>query len=114
MARLGDMKERVTIQQASEVADTQGGAAVTWSTLATVWAAIRPWHRAGSEHEQAGTVGSHADYEVEIDYRTDVTPAMRIAWTPFRTTTAKTLRIVEVQHKDLRLHRLLLQCAEVI
>lgn len=112
MARAaGALRERVTIQQPTEVADSQGGAALTWSTLATVWAAVRPWVRGGAEYAQAAAVGAHADYEVEINYRTDVTPAMRLSWTPYAGS-AKTLQILEVVAPDRM--RLLLQCSEVI
>jgi SPP1 family predicted phage head-tail adaptor len=109
MAPLGTLRERVTIQQPVETPDTQGGRVTTWTTLATVWAAIRPWRRAGGEYLQAQSVIAKMDYEVEIGYRPDVTPKMRLQWTPYRGT-VKTLQIVEA---TLTRERVILQVTEV-
>ena len=105
-ARIGDLRERVVIQSRSTAAG-----AVTWSTLATVWAAVR----AGSagESEQAEAVHSSVGYEVEVHYRADVLPTMRLQWTPFSHGSAKTLQINGVRIAPGRPERLLLDCAEV-
>lgn len=113
MASLGQLRDRVTIQQPSETPDGQGGRAVTWGTLTTVWAAIRPWPRAGGEHMQANAVGAHQEYEVEVRYLASLTPQMRVTWTPYGGT-AKTLQITEVLPKDGKRERMLLQCGEVV
>jgi len=105
-----DLTERVTIQQASAAA-TQARAR-TWSTLATVWAAVRASGQMGAERVQAGAVRASLRYEVEIQYRADVTPKMRVSWTPYRAAAAKTLEIAVIDRKDGRAERLLLYCAE--
>lgn len=35
-------KWRVTVEQASEIADQYGGQAVSWQPVATVWGAVKP------------------------------------------------------------------------
>lgn len=111
-ARIGEMKERVTIQQKTTVTDTQLGRSVTWSDVETVWASVRPWPRAGGENIRAQAITAQMDYEIEIRYRADVTPTMRALWTPYDGS-QKTLEVFEATPKDGRRERLLLQCSEV-
>jgi head-tail adaptor len=59
-------------------------------------------------------IGAQQAYTVIVRYRTDITPAMRISWTPFRGT-AKTLQIHGVQPLAEQPRTFLrLDCAEVI
>jgi SPP1 family predicted phage head-tail adaptor len=111
-ASIGAMTERVTIQQPAASADGQGGQTTTWSTLATVWAAIRPWVRGGGEYLYAGAKNQQADYEIEIRYRGDVTPQMRVQWTPYQGI-ARTLEIVQMYPLDGKRDRLLLDVIEL-
>lgn len=111
-AIIGRMRDRVTIQQKTTTTDTQLGRSVSWGTLATVWANVRPWPRAGGETIRAQAITAQMDYEVEIRYRADVTPTMRVLWTPYDGS-QKTLEIFEATPKDGRRERLLLQCSEV-
>ena len=114
MATLGALRDRIIIEQPVTVADGQGGRATTWSTFATVWAAVRPWARAGGEYLQANAVGAHQDYEIEIGYRGDITPLMRVRWTPYRGS-AKLLQIREVLPKrEAPRSRVLIQASEVL
>lgn len=106
---IGELRERVTIQQPS-VAATQART-VTWSSLAIVWANVSP--AAASERIQAAAMGAAHDYRVTIRYRGDVTPTMRIAWTPYDGS-AKTLQIHGVQPLDGARAFLVLTCGEVI
>lgn len=108
MAGAGDLNQRVVIQQASAAA-TQARAK-TYDTLATVWAAVRPG-QAGSETVRAGAVGASIGYEVEIQYRADVEPKMRLSWTPYGGS-AKSLEIHGVNRKDGANRRLILTCSE--
>ena len=110
-AGLGRLFERITIEQSTPSTNTQGGQTLTWSTLAQVWAAVRPLRGAAREQLQAQKVGAIIAHEVEILYRADVTPKMRIAWTPYGGS-AKTLEVHGVYPKDGRRNRLLLECSE--
>lgn len=109
---LGVLRERIVIQQPVTSTDDQGATVTTsWSTLATVWAAVR--RISMREQLQAEAIGSHLAYEVEIRYRGDVTPKMRVAWTPYDGS-AKTLEIAGVLPKRGFPDRVLLNCAEVV
>lgn len=111
-AGLGALRERVTLQQATTATDTQGGRTQTWSTLATVWANVSAWPTQPDETIRAGAVNSTLHYRVEMQYRADVAPAMRVSWTPYQSTTARTLEIMGVAPKDGFRVRLLLDCVE--
>ena len=107
---IGALRDRVAILQDTKSADTQGGRSASPSTLATVWANVRALN--AGERLQAQAIGSNVAYEVEVQYRTDITPQMRLSWTPYLGS-AKTLQIVGHRMKPGRPERLLLDCAEV-
>jgi len=108
--RLGALRDRVVIQSNTTAVDSQGGRTSSWGTLATVWAHVRAL--SGSEQIDAAAVGSQVRYEVEIQYRTDVTASQRLSWTPYLGS-PKTLQILSVRLADGRPERLLLDCGEV-
>lgn len=105
----GQLRERVTIQQQTTVADTQGGRAVTWDTLATVWARVESL--SAREQLQAQSLGSRLAYRATIRQRGDVTPTMRLSWTPYGGS-AKTLEIHGVTQSERRDY-VTLDCGEV-
>lgn len=102
---IGQLRERVAIQQKTSSTDSQGGRAVTWGVLATVAAAIEP-EGAPVEQIQASAITATGRYRVSIRHRTDVTAVMRLRWR------ARILQILSVV-SDERRRFLLLQCAEV-
>lgn len=112
MVSIGQLRERVTIQEKTTTPDSQGGRTTTWGTLATVWASVVPLTM--GEKLQASAVGSTLAYRVTCRYRADVTPAMRITWMPFMSETTKTLEIHGVQAADGGRQWLTMDCAEVI
>lgn len=91
----GALRDRLTVQQKSTVADGRGGRAVTWAALATVWAAIAAV--GAGETIQAAALGATQSHVVSIRYRTDITPLMRVVWTPYLAGATKTLEIHGVQ-----------------
>lgn len=105
----GSLTERVAITQDTKTPDTQGGRSASESTLATVWARVRPL--SGRELMQAQAVSSEVQYEVTIRYRADVTPQMRLTWTPYQGAAARTLQILAVRQGER--DALLLDCGEV-
>jgi len=109
---IGAMSYRVTLLQKTRTTDAQGGAVVTWATLAVVWAALEPMRV--SERLQAGMMGSQLDYRLTMHYRADVTPAMRVSWTPNGATAPRTLEIRGVHLFDGKPERLVLECSEVL
>lgn len=93
--------------------DSQGGQGSGWFTLATVNGSMTPL--SASELLQAQAINSEQNYRAKIYYRPDVTPKMRISWTPYRFTTAKTLEIHGVlPDADEPRRFLVLDVAEVI
>lgn len=59
-------KNRIVIQSRGDASDDYGGSAVTWSTLATVWAIIEPM--SGREVLQSEQLQSRVTHKVTIRY----------------------------------------------
>ena len=112
MVGAGQLTDLVVIQQNTTTADSQGGRSSSWSTLARVWASVTP--SSASEQLIVQAVQSAVGYAVTIRYRADVTPSMRVSWTPHQHTTAKTLQILGVYPLDGHRAFLMLTCGEVI
>lgn len=72
---IGEMRERFVLEQSVRTADGGGGAAVTWDTVAEVWAAARPI--SGDERLRHDQLSGRITHEVWIRYRAGVLPAMR-------------------------------------
>lgn len=72
---IGDMRHRVVLQQVVRTSDGGGGAAETWSTVAELWAAVRPI--SGDERVAADALSGQLTHEVWVRHRTGVTPSMR-------------------------------------
>lgn len=106
----GILIDRIVIQSNTTTPDTRGGRSSSWGTFATVWAHVRAAR--ASEQQQAQAVGSHIDYAITIRYRADITPSMRVSWTPYEGS-ARTLQINGVHPVDGQREFLLLTCSEV-
>lgn len=74
----GTLDQQITIQQETRVADSYGGAASTWGTLATVWANVRPLSARRATDNAA--LEEPATYRFTVRRRADVTDTMRISW----------------------------------
>jgi SPP1 family predicted phage head-tail adaptor len=75
---IGDLTERVAIEQRVRTPDTGGGAAQSWTPVATVWAKVAARPR-GEDEESEGRRALTV-FELTIRRRTDVTAAMRAVW----------------------------------
>jgi SPP1 family predicted phage head-tail adaptor len=73
--RIGDLRDRVTLEQEVRTPDGAGGATSSWETVEELWAAIRPI--TGDERLRADQVSGRLTHEVWIRYRSGVLPAMR-------------------------------------
>lgn len=104
MSAVGELRERVTIEQATRVADGVGGAAASWNERATVWASVAPL--SGREMPTGERVEVHQSYRITIRYRDDVTTAMRAIWA------GRTLNIRSVADADGRRRWLTLHVEE--
>lgn len=107
----GELRDRVVIQSKTPSSDSQGGRSVSWGTFATVWANVRA---AGAREQLAQqSIGSRAEYMVTIRYRADVTPSMRLSWTPYGGS-ALVLQILGIQPVDGRRDFMQMACGAVV
>ena len=76
--KIGALRHRVTIQQRPDpqTQNSVGEVTTTWTTVATVWAAIEP--QTGGEGIEQAAVVAQVTHSVRIRRRTDVTPDMRL------------------------------------
>lgn len=73
---IGAMRERFALEQPVRTGDGGGGAAVTWETVAELWAAARPI--SGDERLRHDQLSGRITHEVWIRHRAGVVPAMRL------------------------------------
>lgn len=78
MSGPGDLGERVTIEAPLRASDGAGGAAISWSEVATVWADVISFK--GTELFNADKLEAREPFRVVIRHRTDVTADMRLRW----------------------------------
>jgi SPP1 family predicted phage head-tail adaptor len=76
--RIGRMRQRMTLQQAVRAPDGGGGATVTWTPVADVWAALVPI--GGDERVDADALQGRASHEIWIRFRADAAPQMRFVF----------------------------------
>jgi SPP1 family predicted phage head-tail adaptor len=108
----GTLDQPLTILNVTYASSTQSGQGVASFTVGDqVWGSVRSM--SSDEVLRAQSIGSQTNYEIEIRFRTDVTPKMRLRWTPF-TGTSRTFEIHGIQLGDRRADRLVLRCGEVI
>ncbi len=71
----GRLRQRVQIQQKVVTRDSFGGEAITWSTLATVWARVSPM--SGREQEWFGLETAEMLTTMRMRFYPGVLPKMR-------------------------------------
>ena len=93
--------------------DSQGGMSSGPWTIGTVWAEVLPL--SASEQLALGGIAAVVSYKIRLYYRADLKPSMKLRWTPYLHTTAKTLEIhgIHDDPNDLR-RMLLLDAGEVV
>lgn len=74
--RSGDLNKRITLQAKSRVADDYGGMTVTWTDIATVWAAL--WPMSAKEQQRSMQETMTISHRVRINYRSKFSQAWRI------------------------------------
>lgn len=104
--RAGELRHRVTIQEASETVTSAGERSKTWNDVATVWAAIEPL--TGRERWQAQQVMATATHRVRMRYRGDVDVENRLVYG------SRVLDILQVINPDERGRELVIICAEAV
>ncbi|TXH48140.1 MAG: head-tail adaptor protein [Desulfurellales bacterium] len=102
----GKLRQRITIERATETRDAFGATLQSWGTLATVWAEVLP-KAAGEEFtSDAASERTSQGYTINLRYRSDVTTMMRVNWQ------SKLLDIESVADPDGRRRALRLECKE--
>tara|TARA_B100000749_G_C18177654_1_gene362532 strand:- start:115 stop:456 length:342 start_codon:yes stop_codon:yes gene_type:complete len=100
--RLGNLRERVMLQQATTTTDGYGGTVYEWHDVAEVWARVEPVKSA--EEFIAGGIQTVTDVLVHIRFHPDVTTAWRLIWQ------GQTYGITGVRNLDERRAFLALDC----
>lgn len=72
---IAEFRHRLTLEERVSVADGGGGAAESWSEVATVWAALH--QKSGREREAADRLAARTATDITIRYRGGVTTDMR-------------------------------------
>lgn len=103
--RAGDLRHRVTIQQAAETQSGSGAIGQTWSDVAAVWASIEALQ--GREVFAAQQINAQVSSRITIRYRAGIIPKMRMVFG------ARTFNIEAVIDPDGRRRELQLLVSEV-
>jgi SPP1 family predicted phage head-tail adaptor len=69
--RIGEIRKQIAIQAEAPTSDGAGGYALAWTTLATVWAEIKPL--SGHEVFTAQHLEGHVTHQITTRYRNDIT-----------------------------------------
>ena len=75
---IGALRHRIALQAPARTPDAGGGVAVTWTTVAVLWAELRSL--GGSEVAIADGLQGRVTHEFRMRRRMDVSPAMRLLY----------------------------------
>lgn len=104
MTRPADLRDRIKIEAPLRASDGAGGAAISWTPVATVWADVASFK--GSKLLAADQIEEHEPFRVIIRFRADVKVDMRIVWRGRR------LDIVSLFDPDGERRWLVVECEE--
>lgn len=104
--RAGDLRHEVYLQAPSKSFDSEGAEVITWTTIATVWAAVVPL--TGREYYEAKALNAELTHKVTIRYRRNVQTTWRVLYG------SRALGIVSVADVEERHEQLELLCKEVV
>ena len=100
----GALRERVTVQQATETRNRLGESISEWATFTTVWADVQGV--SAREYLLAGQQQIELSHRVKMRYLTGLTSKMRLLWR------GRTLEIISIlEHENRSIHELI--CQEV-
>ena len=74
----GKLRERVTVQQATETRNAIGETVLAWSTYDTVWASVEGV--SSREALDAGKIDVQISHRVRMRYLSGMTQNMRLSW----------------------------------
>ena len=96
--RAGNLRHRITIQQATQVNDGMGSMTTTWSTLVTCWSAI--WPVSAKEHVESDKIEMETSHRIRIRYYSGLDSSMRIN---FGSRTFKIISIINWEERNVYL-----------
>jgi SPP1 family predicted phage head-tail adaptor len=76
--RAGDLREVVAILAPVETRDAFGAVVTTWQELDVAW--CRVVTQKGDEALRAASTDARQSVRVQLRYRDDITPTMRLSW----------------------------------
>lgn len=76
MKKIGDMRQRLALQQEVRTADTGGGASLSWSTIKTIWAEVMPV--SAREDMQGEKLSGRTTHKIITRYDSGITTDMRL------------------------------------
>jgi SPP1 family predicted phage head-tail adaptor len=102
MMDAGTLRERVTVQQATESRNRLGESVLEWATFADVWANVQGV--SAREFLLAGQQQVELSHRVKMRYLTGLTSKMRLSWR------GRTLEIISIlEHENRSIHELICQ-----
>ena len=98
----GVLRDRVTVQQATETRNSLGESILSYSTFAEVSASVQGV--SAREFLLAGQQQVEVSHRVKMRYLTGLTPQMRLSWR------GRTLEIISIlEHENRSVHELICQ-----
>ena len=104
--RIGKLRHRITIDQVTEIQDTDGAVLESWSQYAVVQASIEPI--SGREYFAAQSTQADVTHRISLRYRSGITPKMRVNYA------SRIFDILSVINVGERNRELQLMCRESI
>ena len=104
--RAGELRHQVALQAPAKTFDSEGQEVITWTTVATVRAAVVPL--TGREYFETRAVNAELTHKVTIRYRRGVKATWRVLYG------SRALEVVSVADVEERHERLELMCKEVV
>jgi len=101
----GTYRHRITLRESTATGrDAAGGEILTWSDVATVWAAVEPI--SGREYFAAQQVNAETTHRIKMRYRPGVHSKMRVL---FGSRTFDIESVIDPEERHVELH---LMCVE--
>ena len=98
----GTLRDRVTVQQATETRNSIGESLLSYTTFEVVWASVQGV--SAREFLLAGQQQVEVSHRVKMRYLTGLTPQMRLSWR------GRTLEIISIlEHENRSVHELICQ-----
>lgn len=102
----GNLRNRIVVQDKSVTQNAYGEEVITWTAVASVWAAIEPLM--GREFMAAQQVQAEVTTRIRLRYISGLAPEMRVLFG------GRVFEILSVQHVYERRRELILMCKEVV